>query len=172
MKKGLLIALVTLILDQLHKSYMIYVAEMANFTLNGMPIIQSGSKVIEVTSFLNFVMVWNRGVSFGMFNNVQVAPYQPLILITLSIVIVIGLLFWLRKASNCLQVGALGLIIGGAIGNVIDRAIYGAVADFFDFHIADKHWPAFNIADSAICVGVFLLVIDSFFDIRKKHEKN
>ena len=172
MKKGLLIALLCIIADQVHKYIMIYIVEMAKFTLNGFPVIESGSKVIKVTEFFNLVMVWNKGVSFGMFNAVEIAAYQPFILILLSLAITIGLLFWLRKATNKWQILGIGLIVGGAVGNVIDRIIYGAVADFFDFHLGLQHWPAFNIADSCICVGVFILVLESFFDIKKKNVSN
>lgn len=171
MKKGLLIALIAIIADQIHKYIMVYEVEMAKFTLNGFPVIESGSKIIEVTSFFNLVMVWNKGVSFGMFNSAETAVYQPYALIAMALAIVIGLFMWLRKATSKLQIWGLGLIIGGALGNVIDRILYGAVADFFDFHIGGWHWPAFNIADSCICVGVFILVLESFLDIKNKHEK-
>ncbi len=170
MKKGLLIALIALVADQIHKYYMVYVVEMANLNLNNFPIIESGSKVLKVTDFFNFVMVWNRGVSFGMFNRGSVAQYQPYILIFVSLVIIAGLLYWLRKATNSWQISAIGLVIGGALGNVIDRVIYGAVADFFDFHLGDQHWPAFNIADSCICIGVFILIFESFLVKKKSHE--
>jgi len=73
------------------------------------------------------------------------------------------LLVWLRKAEQPLLRVALGLVIGGAIGNMIDRMAYGAVADFFDFHLGGWHWPAFNIADSGIVVGVALLFLDGLF---------
>ncbi len=171
MKKGLLIALVCIIADQLQKYYMVYVLQMANFQLNGFPIINSGSKIIQVTPFFNLVMVWNKGVSFGMFNKVEVAQYQPWILTAITLIIVAGLFAWLRRADTKLQIWGLGLIIGGALGNAIDRVIYGAVVDFLDFHWGLQHWPAFNIADSCICVGVFILVLESFFDIKNKHEK-
>lgn len=168
MKKGLIISAATIFLDQLHKYIMIYVMELPRFMLNNSPIIESGSKNIELTSFFNIVMVWNRGVSFGMFNSGEVAKYQPLLLIALALLIVALLLNWLRKTADNLQIWGIGLIIGGALGNVIDRIMYGAVADFFDFHLGEWHWPAFNIADSCICIGVFILVIESFSAKRSK----
>ncbi|MGI9506383.1 MAG: signal peptidase II [Geminicoccaceae bacterium] len=113
---------------------------------------------IRVTSFFDLVLVWNRGVSFGMFNNA--GAYGPMILSGIAIAVVLGLLYWLRQAENRLTVMALGLVIGGALGNVIDRFRFGAVVDFLDFHIAGYHWPAFNVADAAICVGAVLLLLD------------
>ena len=103
------------------------------------------------------VLVWNRGVSFGMFSDAGSAG--PLILTCLAIAVVIGLIYWLRQAEGWGTLIGLGLVIGGALGNVIDRIRFGAVVDFLDFHIAQYHWPAFNVADAAICVGAGLLLI-------------
>ncbi|TAN62117.1 MAG: signal peptidase II, partial [Magnetospirillum sp.] len=81
----------------------------------------------------------------------------------LALVIVAAMLVWLRTASTRLAQVALGGIIGGALGNVIDRLRFGAVADFLDLHVLGYHWPAFNVADSAITVGAVILVVDSLF---------
>ena len=116
---------------------------------------------IEILPFFNIVMVWNQGVSFGMFSNGS--AYGPFILSALSIAISIVFLIWLFRSTSKLQNFAIALVISGAIGNVIDRLRFGAVIDFIDVHAAGYHWPAFNIADSCICVGVFLLIIQSFF---------
>ncbi len=155
LKKGLALALLFIAIDQLHKYIMLYVVNIAEAP-------------IAVTGFFNLVMVWNRGVSFGMFNRPDIHEYQPLILILVALVIVGVLVHWLRKAESRLEMWALALVIGGALGNVIDRAVYGAVADFFDVYVGNWHWPAFNIADSFICIGVFLLVTDGIFDITGK----
>lgn len=117
--------------------------------------------VIEVTPFFNIVLAWNRGVSFGMFN--QQSEYGPFLLTGLAVAIIIGLTVWLWRATTRASVLALGMIIGGAAGNVADRVQYGAVVDFLDFHVAGYHWPAFNIADSAVCVGAVILVLESLF---------
>ncbi len=117
-------------------------------------------RVIEVTGFFNLVMVWNRGVSFGLFSNDS--PLGPWLLSGLAVAISIGLFIWLRRADNRLLAAALGLVIGGALGNVIDRVRFGAVADFLDFHLAGWHWPAFNVADAAIVMGVALILIEGF----------
>ena len=71
------------------------------------------------------------------------------------------LFYWLKNEKDKVTQVALGLIMGGALGNVIDRVIYGAVFDFLDFHIGDTHWPAFNVADSCICIGAVIIVLQS-----------
>lgn len=121
---------------------------------------------IVYTSFFNVVRAWNTGVSFSMFND-----YGNLGAILLSVValIIIGfLIHWLKHEENRFSQIALGFIIGGAIGNVIDRVRLGAVFDFLDFHIGDSHWPAFNLADSFICIGAAILIIQSLFNVVRK----
>ena len=115
---------------------------------------------IEVTGFFNIVEVWNRGVSFGLF--ASDSPWTPYLLSALAIAISIVLIVWLRKAETTFLALALGFVIGGAIGNVFDRFIWGRVYDFLDFHAAGYHWPAFNVADAAISVGVALILLDGF----------
>ncbi len=116
-------------------------------------------RVIPITPFFNIVLVWNRGVSFGILN--QESAWVPWLLTALALAICIGLFIWLRRADGRWLAGGLGLIIGGALGNVIDRIRFGAVFDFLDVHAAGYHWPAFNVADAAITVGVATLLIDS-----------
>lgn len=116
---------------------------------------------IPVLPFFNIVMVWNRGISFGLFNNH--ADYGPLLLGLLSVAIVIVFSVWLQRSQSRFQSFAIAMVIGGAIGNVMDRIRFGAVVDFLDFHAFGVHFPAFNISDSCICVGVFLLIVESFF---------
>lgn len=145
LRNGLALAILVIALDQVTKWVALFGLDLAQ-------------NPISVTSFFNLVLVWNRGVSFGMFNNAGAAG--PWILSGLAIAVVLGLLYWLRQAENQLAVIALGLVIGGAIGNVVDRFRFGAVVDFLDFHIAGYHWPAFNVADAAICVGAVLLLLD------------
>lgn len=119
---------------------------------------------IEVLPVFDLVMAWNRGVSFGIGNNG--GEWNALILSALAVAICVAMAVWLAKAETLLVRVALGGIIGGALGNVIDRARFGAVADFLDVHVAGYHWPAFNIADSAITVGAVFLVVDSLFASR------
>ena len=118
-------------------------------------------RVINVTPFFNLVLVWNRGISFGMFSNESMAGVWVLSL--LALIIVGFLLNWLRKAESKRVAVSLGLIIGGALGNVIDRVVHSAVLDFLDFYIGSIRWPAFNAADSFITVGAILLIVDSLF---------
>lgn len=123
-------------------------------------VVLDGARYIEITGFFNLVEVWNRGVSFGLF--ASSSPWTPVLLSALAIGISIVLLVWLRKAETLLLSIALGIVIGGAVGNVVDRILWGHVFDFLDFHIAGYHWPAFNVADSAITIGVALILIDGF----------
>lgn len=116
---------------------------------------------IEVTSFFNLVLTYNRGVSFGLLAGDS--SWQPYLLAALSTVIVIALLYWLRQQTSALTILAVGLVSGGAAGNVIDRFLHPGVVDFLDFHYAGWHWPAFNLADSAIVAGVALLLWDGLF---------
>ena len=113
-----------------------------------------------VTSFFNVVYVQNRGITFGMLNKYN-HEYIAYGLIAVAAVVVAFLGRWLWFTSSRLVTVALGMIIGGAIGNVIDRIQYGWVVDFLDFHVAGYHWPAFNLADSAVVTGVGLLLLDS-----------
>ena len=113
--------------------------------------------VIPVTSFFNLVLVWNVGISFGMMQAAH--ALMPYILSAVAGGICLWLFRWLQDARTRFMAIALGLIMGGALGNVIDRLLYGAVIDFLDFHAYGHHWPAFNVADSAICIGVFMLLL-------------
>ena len=119
----------------------------------------------QILPFFNFVVVWNQGVSFGMLRNN--AEYGPYLLIALSLIIAIGFLGWMFKTDNSVHRIGIACVIGGAIGNVIDRFRFGAVFDFLDFHLFGYHWPAFNIADSAIVIGVSILMIYAFFFEKK-----
>ena len=112
-----------------------------------------------LAGFLNLVLVWNRGVSFGLFESNDLRWF----LISFTTLISVLLLIWLVRVKSYLLAVGLGLVIGGAVGNLSDRLWHGAVVDFVDFHLYDWHWPAFNVADSAICIGVGFLLWDSFF---------
>jgi signal peptidase II len=126
-------------------------------------------KILPITPFFNIVLTWNSGISFGIFSNQ--GGYSVIILSTLAILIVFFLAVWLMKAENKKLIIGLMCIIGGAIGNIIDRVYHGAVIDFLDFHIKSYHWPAFNLADSCIFIGATLIILDSLFP-DKKEEAN
>lgn len=112
---------------------------------------------VTLTSFLNFVMVWNTGVSFGLFNSDS--DMVKFFLIGVALLISMLLLIWLSVSQRGLAASAIVLIVSGAIGNVIDRVRFGAVADFIDLHVAGIHWPAFNVADSGIVLGGLLMIL-------------
>ena len=143
---GLILAFGVLVLDQVSKWWI--VTE-----------VMTPPRLIPVFPSFNLVMGWNRGISFGMFDSVS--PFNQWLLIGLALVVVSVLLVWLKRADSRLISVAIGMIVGGALGNVIDRIHYGAVADFLDFYIGDFHWPAFNVADTGITVGAVVLVLES-----------
>jgi len=133
--------------DQLLKQYML-------------SLVFEPPRVIEVTGFFNLVPVWNRGVSFGMLGDSETSRW---ILVGLAFVIVAILVVWLIRAGSAVVVFALVLVIGGALSNVIDRVVFGAVVDFIDIHAFGWHWPAFNLADMSIVAGTALLLYDGLF---------
>jgi signal peptidase II len=149
LRLGLITAAAVVVIDQATKLYF--------YNL----LVVSGRRAIEVLPFFNLVTVWNYGISFGMFNTG--APAAALIFVALALAIVVALVIWLKSATHASMAVALGLVIGGAVGNVIDRIRFSAVFDFLDFHVAGWHWPAFNVADAGITVGVALLCIDALF---------
>lgn len=120
-------------------------------------------EVVPVFKGLNLVLVWNHGVSFGMFAEAN-ARY---LLIALTLAVTAYLCVWMWKEKSYWTVLALGLIIGGATGNIVDRIYYHAVVDFLDVYAGVYHWPAFNVADSGICVGVMLLIAQQCFSKTK-----
>lgn len=152
---GICIALAVMIADQAVKLWIIGLLR----EVEGAP--------ITLTSFFNLVMVWNKGISFGMLSGHD----AWLGLVIFTIVMILALLVWLWRTPEKPYVYALGLVIGGAAGNLIDRFRHGAVADFFDFHLYGYHWPAFNIADSAIVIGVIIIGFFSFFGKSSQQEK-
>ncbi len=143
---GSLAAIATIGLDQLSKWWILTV-------------VMNPPQRIPLADFFSLVLVYNRGVSFGIFN--EAPDWARWALVVFAILITAALLLWMRTAESRLLGLALGLVAGGAVGNVIDRIVYGAVVDFLDFHVGDWHWPAFNVADSAISIGVVLLIFDS-----------
>jgi signal peptidase II len=119
-------------------------------------------ETIEVIPFFNFTLAYNYGAAFSFL--ADAGGWQRWFFTVIAAVFSIVIIVWLAKlkSSAKLEAISLSLILGGAIGNLIDRVIYGYVIDFLDVYYQDYHWPAFNIADSAICVGAVLLILDSF----------
>jgi len=118
---------------------------------------------LAVSSFLDLVLTCNPGVSFGLFNRTGV---NSLVFSMAAALITLGLVFWLGRVRATFLAVAIGLIIGGAIGNVVDRLRFGAVIDFLYFHAGAWYWPAFNLADSAICLGVAAMLLDGMLSRR------
>jgi len=155
LRAGIIAAVAALVLDQGSKLWLLYVFDIAR------------RGAVQVTPFLDLVLAWNVGISFGWFQNDGHAA--QLALMAVKVVAVIALAIWMARSQTRLATAALGLIIGGAIGNAIDRFAYGAVVDFALFHvqIAGKtfNWYVFNLADVAIVVGVAALLYDSFLGV-------
>ncbi len=130
-------------------------------------------RAIEVTSFFNLVLSYNDGVSFGLFSG-SASVWKAWALGGLAVVVSAGLLYWLAREPERLLGLAVGLIVGGALGNALDRAHQPGVVDFLDFHLFGWHWPAFNVADSSIFLGVAILVFDGLFRgrVRSKNTDN
>jgi signal peptidase II len=121
----------------------------------------AGQGVVRVTGFFNLVLVWNPGISFGIFQTGGELGRWMLVVLALAISVI--LVFWLRWEQRFWPKIAIWLILAGAIGNVVDRIRFGAVVDFLDFHAFGYHWPAFNVADSVIVMGAAILIVDSLF---------
>jgi len=153
-RQAMLLVAVTLIADQLSKQFLLGYLTAA------------GGVVSVIDGFFRLVVVWNRGVSFGLLGGDR--PLPPWLLSSVAIAVCIGLFIWLRRNDRPLTAWGIGLVMGGAIGNVIDRARWGAVFDFADFHVNQWHWPAFNVADAAIVVGVGLMLIDSLIGEKRR----
>ena len=145
--RGLAAAAVAAALDQLSKF-----ALLRHFHESGCALHQEA-----VTPFLKLVLTCNTGVSFGILNSTGV---NSLLFALAAAVIVLLLLVWLARVRATLLALAIGLVIGGAVGNVIDRLRLGGVIDFLYFHAGSWYWPAFNLADSAICLGVAAMLLD------------
>ena len=124
---------------------------------------------IYVNEYLDFILVFNTGISYGLFSGG--GDFQKWILISLSILIIIFLLSFIRNESSILSKLSISFIIGGALGNVLDRFIYGAVVDFISLHAKGFSWYIFNIADMFIVLGVILFILSQFI-LSKKNVGN
>ena len=152
---NLFIIIFVFIFDQISKSYVINYLDLNN-------------KEIYLTNFLNLQLIWNKGIAFGLLSSDNNFFYN---LITFVIFIVIIILLFLIKKEEQYSY-FYSMIVGGALGNFIDRARYSSVPDFIDFHISNFHWFVFNIADIFVSLGVFCLIIaEIFFNKNKSNEK-
>ena len=153
---GLTAGLIACAIDQAVKLWLLFAFDLAN------------RGIVHLTPFLDFVLTWNTGISYGLFP--QESEFGQLVLLALKAAAVVVLWIWLARAESRLTALALGLIIGGAIGNGIDRLAYGAVVDFVLFHITTPTfnfvWYVFNLADVAIVAGVAGLLYESLLGVR------
>lgn len=140
---GLSAALIVFVLDQVSKYWI-------------MNDVLAEKAMIVYTPFFSLVRAWNTGVSFSMFNNWGLSGVIALSFV--AFVIIFFLVRWLRTEKSKVVQLSLGFIIGGALGNVVDRVRLGAVFDFLDFSFGSYHWPAFNVADSFICIGACIVI--------------
>ena len=151
LRAGVIAGIVTLVLDQASKLWLLFVFDIAH------------RGAVKVTPFFDLVLAWNVGISFGWFQNDGFLAQA--VLTTIKAVAVVVLAIWMARSRTLLATLALGLIIGGAIGNAIDRVAYGAVVDFALFHVQiggnTYNWYVFNLADVAIVAGVAGLLYDS-----------
>ncbi len=160
------IMLAVLVLDMLSKGVLLYLIT------GGMPLMGSAWDLVPhpylmtpVTGFFNIVFTWNFGTAFSLFNGL--GEYAPIALIIMTGFIIGMILYYLFARAKKYEITPLALIAGGAIGNLIDRVRFGAVVDFLDFHIGGYHWPAFNVADICIVVGVGLYILNWYIARRK-----
>jgi len=155
LRPGIIAAVAALVLDQASKLWLLFVFEIAR------------RGAVQVTPFFDLVLAWNVGISFGWFQSES--PAAQIILMVIKAVAVIVLAIWMARSRTLLATVALGLIIGGAIGNAIDRFAYGAVVDFALFHVQiggkPFNWYVFNLADVAIVAGVAALLYDSLLGV-------
>lgn len=161
---GAVWAVVALALDQAHKSYMLF-----RFW-PGMGCDPFHAELARACKYVltpnaDLVMVWNYGISYGLFQ--QSSMMGRILLVAFAAVAIMALFAWLARTYAVLPAIAIGLVIGGAAGNAIDRAIYGGVADFFSLHAYNFYWYVFNVADAAIVAGVIGLLYDALFPSRK-----
>jgi signal peptidase II len=149
---ALALAILVILLDQLSKWWIVAV-------------VMQPPRILPLAPFLDLVLTRNRGISFGMLR--LEGPWGPWLLSGLALLVVAWLFAWQWRSGDRLIAAAVGLIAGGALGNVLDRLRGQAVVDFIDVHWKAWHWPAFNLADSAITVGVALLLADALFSRRE-----
>ncbi len=147
---GLLIATLVFVADQLTKFYILRIVNLDE------------REPIQVTPFMDLAMAWNKGVSYGL-----LSTHMQGLLVALSLAISLMLVFWLTKATKPLAAASFGMLIGGALGNALDRLLHGAVADFVLLHWGTWNWYVFNVADIAIVAGVALLLYEAVFEGRK-----
>ena len=159
LKKIILNTVIVLVIFLIDRVFKIYILEIANI---------EREVDIYINSYLNFYLIWNKGIAFGLFSYQEKFVYQLISIIILLISIV--LIFMIIRSEGMKKYSLIA-ILGGALGNFFDRVYYSAVPDFIDFHINNFHWFIFNVADIFITIGVICLIMDELF-LNKKNEIN
>lgn len=169
--KYLIVILVIILLDQFTKGILV------KLITGHVPGIASAWELIpvpylmaHVTNFFNIVFTWNPGTSFSLFR--MLGESLPVVIIMLTAFVIGFISYYMFFRAHGYEKMPLAFIIGGALGNLIDRIRFGAVIDFLDFHIGGAHWPAFNVADIFICVGVGLYILNWFLARRRCLDTN
>jgi signal peptidase II len=155
--RGLVVAALVALLDQLSK-----LAVLGFFAAHA-----PEYRLIKITPFFDLVLTYNHGMSFGLFDHGS--EFNTALFSAVAAAIIAVLLWWLRRVGHPLLAVAIGLIIGGAVGNVVDRLRLGGVVDFLYFHAGPWYWPAFNLADTAICLGVAAMLLEGLLLRRQAH---
>ena len=151
-----IIILVIFLSDRISKIYIIQMAEL------------EGVVDIYITTYLNFYLIWNKGIAFGLFSFNEVLIYNIITIIIITITLIV--LIMIAKTEKFKKYFLL-FVFGGSLGNLFDRIYYSAVPDFIDFHIKDFHWFVFNVADIFITLGIICLIFDEIFINNRKNEK-
>jgi len=151
-----IIILVIFLSDRISKIYIIQMAEL------------EGVVDIYITTYLNFYLIWNKGIAFGLFSFNEVFIYNIITIIIITITLIV--LIMIAKTEKFKKYFLL-FVFGGSLGNLFDRIYYSAVPDFIDFHIKDFHWFVFNVADIFITLGIICLIFDEIFINNRKNEK-
>ena len=155
---GAATAVLTLVLDQITKLWTLFAYDL--------PV----REPVRLAPFLDLIVVWNRGISYGLFQqNTELGRW---VLVAVSLAAALLLSLWIRRSQGRMLAASLGLIVGGAIGNAIDRVAYGAVFDFIHVHVGSFSWYVFNVADAAIVAGVGGLLYDSLVLEKRRSQRN
>ncbi len=164
--KTLLAILGIVLVDQVAKGILLFLITGSAFVWGpAWSVIPVPYLMAHVTNFFNIVFTWNPGTAFSLFRSL--GDNAPLLMVIATGVIICFLLYYMIARAKSYERTPLILIIGGALGNLVDRVRFGAVIDFLDFHIGGAHWPSFNIADSFITIGVLLYILNWWMERRR-----
>lgn len=166
LSKILLVIFGIILLDQITKGILLFMITGSAFAYgSAWSVVPVPYLMAHVTNFLNIVFTWNPGTAFSLFR--ALGDNAPWVMIVATATIIAFIFYYLVRRAKSYERMPLILIVGGALGNLIDRIRFGAVVDFLDFHIGGLHWPAFNIADTFITIGVLMYILNWWLARRK-----